>query len=64
MIKSMKIFFAVTIAIFICRQTFAQQDSVRQKTDSVLNLTLDSQLKKIKQISAERLVDSLKRVNL
>lgn len=44
--------------------TFAQQDSSRLKKDSVLNAQLDQQQRRVLQLSAERLADSLKRTEL
>lgn len=43
---------------------FTPQDSTRRKSDSVHNVQLDSQLIKIRQLSAERLSDSLKKADL
>ena len=62
MIKAVFIF--CCLIIFQSPLVFAQKDSIPNKKDSVLNLQLDNQLKRIRQISAEQLVDSLKRVNL
>ena len=52
------------ILIFHTHSIFAQQDSISGKKDSVLNMQLDSQQKRLRQIAAQQLVDSLKRVNL
>jgi small-conductance mechanosensitive channel len=42
----------------------AQQDSSRLKKDSLLNVQLDQQQRRVRQLSAERLADSLKRAEL
>ena len=55
----------IVCCIFIFHTSlFAQQDSIPNKKDSILNAQLDNQQKRLRQISAEQLVDSLKRVNL
>ena len=44
---------------------FAQQDSIKQqKRDSILNLQLDLQQSRVKQLSEERTADSLKKAEL
>lgn len=44
---------------------YAQQDTIKQqKSDSLLNVQLDRQQNRIKQLSAERLADSLKKAEL
>ncbi|WP_255563268.1 mechanosensitive ion channel family protein [Mucilaginibacter sp. 21P] len=43
---------------------FAQQDSLQQRKDSLDNARLDKQSARVKQFAAERLADSLKRVEL
>jgi replicative DNA helicase len=59
----MKLFlsFLFSLAFTCC---YAQIDSVKYKSDSVLNRQLDKQASKVKQLAAERLVDSLKRTDL
>lgn len=42
----------------------AQKDSSRIKKDSLLNVQLDQQQQRVRQLSAERLADSLKRIEL
>lgn len=44
---------------------YAQQDTIKQqKNDSLLNVQLDRQQNRVKQLSAERLADSLKKAEL
>ncbi|EHQ25029.1 mechanosensitive ion channel family protein [Mucilaginibacter paludis] len=43
---------------------FAQQDTARLKRDSLLNTELNNQSAKVQQLSAERLADSLRRLDL
>lgn len=56
--------------LFLCLLTFAlcgfsQQDTSRkQAKDSLLNAQLDQQQRRVRQLSAERLADSLKRAEL
>lgn len=55
------------LTILICfsyGQAFAQQDSARRKMDSLHNVALDSQLVRIQRLSAERMADSVKKMQL
>ncbi|QJD96820.1 mechanosensitive ion channel family protein [Mucilaginibacter robiniae] len=60
----MRIFVILFTFIFSTCAAFAQQDSLLHKEDSVVDTRLDHQLNRIRQLSAERLADSLKREDL
>lgn len=59
-------YLAITLFFIIgSHRAFAQQDSlIQQKKDSILELKLNKQYNKVQQLSAERLADSLRKVEL
>jgi hypothetical protein len=61
----MKQLFTTILFLVFLSPAFAQQDSLKQqKKDSLLNAQLDQQQNRLKQLSAERLADSLKKAEL
>ncbi|MEO6521905.1 MAG: mechanosensitive ion channel domain-containing protein [Mucilaginibacter sp.] len=52
------------LSCFLLRSAFAQQDTIQRKQDSLLTIKLEQQQKKVKQLSEDRLADSLKRTDL
>jgi small-conductance mechanosensitive channel len=63
--SSMKQLFTTILFLVFLSPAFAQQDSLKQqKKDSLLNAQLDQQQNRLKQLSAERLADSLKKAEL
>lgn len=60
----MRIFSTLFILIVSACAAFSQQDSLLHKQDSIIDSRLDHQLNRIRQLSAERLADSLKRADL
>ncbi|MFD0764622.1 mechanosensitive ion channel family protein [Mucilaginibacter lutimaris] len=49
---------------FFIQPVVAQQDTLKHKKDSLLTIQLELQQKKVKQLSEERLADSIKRTDL
>jgi small-conductance mechanosensitive channel len=61
----LKYLISFILFVLFTSTVFAQQDSVQQrKKDSILNLQLDQQQNKVKQLSAERVADSLRKAEL
>lgn len=60
----MRYFLGLIICFIIIQRVFAQQDTVQHKKDSLLTIQLEQQQKKVKQLSDERMADSLKRSEL
>jgi small-conductance mechanosensitive channel len=60
---AMKLFFAFCLLLTVTC-SYAQMDSTKHKSDSVLNIQLEKQALKVKQLAAERLGDSLRRADL
>ncbi|MGF7078325.1 mechanosensitive ion channel family protein [Mucilaginibacter sp. UYCu711] len=61
----MKLLYALLIISFYLMPAYAQQDTIKQqKKDSILNVQLDRQQNRVKQLSAERLAYSLKKAEL
>lgn len=58
------IFYLFLLSTFLAYPSFAQQDTIQQKQDSLLTIKLEQQQKKVKQLSEERLADSVKRTEL
>jgi small-conductance mechanosensitive channel len=59
-----KYFVAILFIVAITKTTYGQDTTLQRKKDSVLEIKLDHQFNKVKQLSAERLADSLKRAEL
>lgn len=61
----MKFFIIQFVFIFgLASSSLAQQDSTQVKKDSLKNISLDKQFQRIRQLSAEKLSDSLKQETL
>ncbi|MEO5892465.1 MAG: hypothetical protein ABIQ31_19615 [Ferruginibacter sp.] len=56
--------FLFLLTLFYPQFSFAQRDSTKRRTDSLLTLKLDSQQMLVRKLSAERIADSLKRSDL